>query len=33
VITPDTINIHDILKHDRLVMTKEAISRIEEVLA
>lgn len=32
VITPDSINIHDILNHDRLVMTTEAIRRIEEVL-
>lgn len=33
VLIPDTINVHDILKYERLVMTKEAISRIEEVLA
>lgn len=32
VITPDTINIHDIFNYDRLVMTKGAISRVEEVL-
>ncbi len=33
VITLDIINVYDILKYDRLVMTKDAISRVEEVLA
>ena len=27
------LNVYDILNHDKLFITKEAISRIEEVLA
>jgi len=33
VITPDVLNIFDILKHDRLVVTKEAVRLVTEVLA
>lgn len=33
VITPEVINIKDILKYDKLVMTRESIACIEEVLA
>lgn len=33
IIGPDILNVHDILKYDRLVLTKEAVSRVEEVLS
>jgi large subunit ribosomal protein L4 len=33
VLIPDAMNVHEILKYDRLVMTRDAISRVEEVLA
>lgn len=32
VITTDSINIHDLLKYERLVMTKDAIEKVEEVM-
>lgn len=32
VIASDIINIYDLLKYDRLVMTKDAINRLEEVI-
>mgnify|MGYP000892309835 FL=1 len=31
--SPKTINVYDILNHDSLVMTKDAVSKIEEVYA
>ncbi len=33
VIITDTLNVYDILKYDRLILTRDAVSRIEEVLA
>ncbi len=33
VITPDAINIKDILHFDRLIMTSDAINKVEEVLS
>lgn len=32
VITTDEINIFDLLKYDQLIMTEDAIRRVEEVL-
>lgn len=32
-ITTSSINVYDILKHDKLVVTKDAITQLEEVLA
>jgi len=33
VITSGTLNIHDLLKYERLVLTRDAIDKIEEVLS
>jgi len=33
VLTIDSLNMHDLLNYDRLIMTKEAIKRAEEVLS
>jgi len=32
VITTDSINIHDLFKYDRLIMTRDAIEKVEEVM-
>ena len=33
VATADKINVYDILKHDSLILTKDAVEKIEEVFA
>lgn len=33
VVTPDELNVYDVLKYRRVVVTKDAIARIEEVLS
>lgn len=33
VVTPDQVNVYDVLKYRRVVITKDAIARIEEVLS
>lgn len=33
VVTPDEVNVYDVLKYRRIVITKDAIARIEEVLS
>lgn len=33
VVTPDEVNVYDVLKYRRLVITKDAIARIEEALS
>lgn len=33
IVTPDEVNVYDVLKYRRLVITRDAIARIEEVLS
>ncbi|MBD2807404.1 50S ribosomal protein L4, partial [Xenorhabdus sp. ZM] len=33
VITADGVNVLDVLHHDKLIMTKAAVEKVEEVLA
>jgi len=33
IVTPDEVNVYDVLKYRRVVITKDAIARIEEVLS
>lgn len=33
LISADSLNVYDILNHEKLIMTKDAVSRVEEVLA
>ena len=33
VVTADGINVLDVLNHDKLIMTKAAVEKVEEVLA
>lgn len=33
VLTADSVNVLDVLKHDKLVLTKAAVEKVEEVLA
>lgn len=32
-LTADSVNVLDLLKHDKLVITKDAVEKVEEVLA
>jgi large subunit ribosomal protein L4 len=33
VLTADGLNVLDVISHDRLILTKDAVQKVEEVLA